>query len=231
MCCGNSRRAARCGGVYGASNQYARPRGGLVMGLIEGVQQMRLVAQQQALATQQQALAAPAPGSAPYSIAPQAANFGTQTRGVVYPVTDNDEKKSMSQEESIDYEELPTYEEAANTENSGATVARAALTKSAEAPYMPTNVKLPQNISQSVSPTSLNEFDAALAEYRQRECGGRCRAKRAARDLLRELAEREAARLQETCRPVSYAQRKQIRKDLAPVKTILKAAIREARRE
>lgn len=205
------------------------------MGLIEGVQQMRLAAQQQALAAQQQALAASAPApvttSHPYTAAPRNTGFEAQTQGVIYPLINNEEKKSMPQEEKINYEELPTYEEAANSGHSGVTVTRDTSTRSAEVPYTLSKVKLPQNISQSVSPTALAEFDSALAAYGQSECGGRCRAKRAAKGLMKELAEREAAHLGEIYRPVTCAQRKQIRKDLAPVKTILRTAIREARRE
>lgn len=186
------------------------------MGLIEGVQQMRLASQQQALAAASTQAPVPSPA------ATDTAELEPQTRGVVYPLVNGDEKKQMPQQEEVNYEVLPTYEE---------TVTNTTSTRSAEAPYVPTPNVLPKGVSQSLPESGLNEFNTALVSIREGECGGRCRAKRAARDLLKDLANQEAARFEATYRPITCAQRKQIRKDLAPMKSILKAAVREAKRD
>lgn len=216
--CGGQRRAARCGGSYGAGNHYTRQHGGqsLVLGLIEGIQQIRLASQQQ------RALAAM---SAP--VAPQTAGFEGQTQGVIYA----DEKRQMPQQEDVNYEVLPTYEEVADVEKTGVSDAEATAAQYNEASYVPTRIELPNNANRSLNPSGLNEFNTALAAYRESECGGYCRARRAAKNLVRELASQEVARLEATHGRLACGQRKQIRKDLKPVKNMLKAAVKEARRE
>lgn len=179
---------------------------------------MRLASQQRAL----EAASAQASTSAPVPAAPYANQSSSQTQGTIFDLIDSDEKKGMPKE-AVNFEVLPTYEEAANT---GVTPNTATM-KSAEATYVPASV----NQSLTSRGLSLNDFNMALTSYREGDCCGKGRARRAAKNLVRELAAQEIARLEATHGSLALKQRKQVRRDLEPLKDVLKNVVREVRRE
>lgn len=223
--CGHKRRAARCGGAYGAGYHAAQPHAGrsAVLGLIEGIQQMRLASQQRALDTTSTPVSVP--------IAPRDTNLPSQTKGVVYDLGNVDGKRQMPLGGDINFEVLPTYEQAASVDTPRATTSEGVLEKPTEAAYVPTLVELPTNVNQSFASRGLSEFNAALTSYREGGCCGKGRAKRAARNLVREIASQEVARLEAVHGPLACRERKQVRRDLKPVKTLLKSAVKEIKRE
>lgn len=174
------------------------------------------------LASQQRALEAPTPS------ARHIAEFEKQSQGTIYDPMFDEEKKGMPKEqEAVNFEVLPTYEEAASTETPRGTAPQIAAARPAEATYVPAN------ISRSLTSRglNLNDFNAALTSYREGDCCGKGRARRAAKNLVRELVSEEIGRRQVTSGSLSQKQRKQVRRDFEPVLDSLKDIVRNIQRE
>lgn len=215
--CGHKRRAARraeCG--------YVRPRPAqaAVIAIIDGIQQMRIASQQQ---------------QASIPTATRATELGQQTRGVIYHSVDDEKTDPLQRENGeIQFEVLPTYEEVTQTRSPRPTAVETVTVPTRPIEEIDTATArglstLPN--SQSVASKGLHEFNLALNSYRNGARGGRRQAKRAARNLVHELVIQERARIEASHGPLACGQRKQIRKDLNPVKAILKNAVREVKRE
>lgn len=155
-----------------------------------------------------------------------------QINGVIYtPATtvDGDHAERMA-----DSEKLPSYDDSIAGDQSTArniptdNKQAAETTRAFEVPQFsqPTNAG-----AQGELAVGLTQFQSALASYKNGACGGRRQAKRAAKNLVYDMYAAEVARRRAEKEYLECGERKQIKRDLKPVKQMLKSAVWEAKRE
>lgn len=159
-----------------------------------------------------------------------------QINGVIYtptPAALGDKEKTA--EHTIGYEVLPTYNESVGSEEAAARNAPMDNKQAPEAARSFNEIDVPQILGsgdQGVSgvfAAGLTRFQSALASYNNGSCGGRREAKRAAKNLVHEMYAAEMARRRAQEGRLECGERKQIKRDLKPVKRMLKNAVWEAK--
>lgn len=215
MCCAN-KRAARHGarGHRGTGSQFQHLNSG-VIAIMNALNDIKLanhgidskiqtgyLASQQPVVTDTQ--------------------FGGVERGVV---TDPEKDEKALQSATIAFEELPSYEASAGIPASqpGATQTHVYVP---EAPQQPLSVN-----TQTKVLDNLEVFRSSLLEYRQGVHGAKKDAKRAAKTMVRELWEQEVVARRAEKGSLECGERKSIKREVRPVKQMLKSAIWEAKAE
>ena len=214
MCC-NNRRQARLNG-YGRQQYDAVHNISAVIGIL---QQLRLGSTQQ----QTRSLDATMPESFEQG----------QTRGIAYSSITNEKAQEACLDRAPEYAELPSYED--STRPTPVVSAAIPITRNAA---QQTNRPQPMNTG-AVRPTSntelivssLEQFNSGLQMYRRGKCGGRGTAKRAARAFVRDMFEQELEKRKGSKGYLEFGERKQIRRELKPLKQIMKDAVHEARED
>lgn len=145
----------------------------------------------------------------------------TQTRGVTYPSA-IDEKHAHDLGEKVEIEELPSYE------------ASTGMTVRNLPPQQPPmqEVKavstIPGQPSNRIVTLGLEHFNTGLEAYRH---GDNRAAKRAAKSFVKDLYSQEMERRRAGKGYLACGERQQIKRDLRPIKEMMKEAVREAKME
>ena len=211
--------AASQQGEYGPGRQG----GGPITGLIGALQQIRLGASQQQ---------PPMVKANPYE---------DQTRGVAYPSA-ADEKRSEAQQQNaqIHFEELPSYDESigarsppsqsANTTTRGMPSPTEDIIQDVYQPN-PQKPALPRsNTEQMVA--RLADLHSSVQEYRSGADDRKWVAKKAAKRFVKDLyAQEMEKRKAQRGGYLECGERKEIKRELKPVKQMLKAAVWEAKQQ
>ncbi|KAK5075988.1 hypothetical protein LTR64_008567 [Lithohypha guttulata] len=157
----------------------------------------------------------------PYHQAPtttKAARSSSQKNGVLY-ATDVDSRQARAQQQNdLTSEQLPSYDEVVGSQN---------VPSSQTTPAV---VALPSSKNESIL-TRLDEFRFDLEQYKTGARGGKWVVKRAAKGLAKELYYQEIEQRRGMKGYLQCGERKQVRRDLKPVKQMLNDAVWEARRE
>lgn len=218
MCC-NKRRQARLNayGGYGYGSCRTSPAGSNIAAIVGSLQQMRLgngQVQQQVPVSNQMLRAVDA-----------------QTQGVTY-LSAQDEKRDIKFDEKLDFEELPSYE-ASTGESDRRIPAQTTPTIRQDAQEVKigqSQVQLQHQPSNRMVLMGLEHFNTGLEAYRN---GDNKSAKRAAKSFVRDLYAQEVERRRSArgggC--LECGERKQIRRELQPLKEMMKEAVREAKIE
>lgn len=166
----------------------------------------------------------------------------SQTQGVIYTpdstVFGDDDYDEKIEVRRASMEELPSYDESVEGRRSPA--ARNAPMDNKQGMQMPEAIYQTRSVdddyhmereprSNGVLPTGMTQFQSALTSYREGACCGRGRAKRAAKNVIHEMYAAEMARRQTEKGRLECGERKQIKRDLKPVKQVLKNAVWEAK--
>ena len=134
-------------------------------------------------------------------------------RGVVHDFA-MDEKRGF-----VQFEVLPRYEQLTRPEPRIAT-------ENAEP-----QPGLQPSVTQVMILEYLEPFRQSVLAYRQGACGAKCDAKRAAKNFVKDLYNQERARRRAVNGQLECGARKEIKRELKPVKQMLKAAVKEVKRE
>lgn len=152
-------------------------------------------------------------------------------RGVVREFPSAEQEKKALQRETVNFEVLPTYEESTETRTPVATspIFTPATAGAAQ------EVALPQQPQRSNPQTiilgNLEAFRSSLLAYKQGASYAKRDAKRAGKIFFRDLYDQEMARRSGGRGHLECGERKQLKRELKPVKQMLKTAVWEAKRE
>ncbi|KAJ9652877.1 hypothetical protein H2198_007879 [Neophaeococcomyces mojaviensis] len=201
-----------------------------VAGVIEAIQQIRLGGATARPAAHHDTQSLPKPVSQ------------QQTQGVIYTpastVVGDDERTHSEKDglempptydESVDGDRLATRNTPMDNKHPMEMPEPMYQTQSVEDQYHQQQLPRANGGALGVLAAELTQFQSALTSYREGACGGRGRTKRAAKHLVHEMYAAEMARRQAETGRLVCGERKQIKRDLKPVKQMLKSAVWEAK--
>jgi len=168
------------------------------------------------------------------------AELDAQTRGVErgvaydYPSAADEKKQAQAQKESVDFEELPSYED-----STGAS--KRSISRESQPQHTPatseasfehtTQPQLPRSSTEAALLSNLEVFRTSLLSYSQGYRGAKKEAKHAARSFVKDLRAQEIAKIRSERGYLECGERKQVKRELKPVKDMLKGAVWEAKME
>lgn len=220
--CGNKRRQARMHGhpACGRRSHHATQAGG-VAAIIGTLQSMRL-----GNASQQ-----------PPMTITRDANLDTQSHGVVYPSAAA-EKQAEAQHEAaqVQFEELPSYDQSTRSRSTPEEfdTTHAVPMRGGDYVYHPHPDESVPTLHRSNTDgmiDRLQQFRSGLQQYKDGAHDGKWVAKRAARSFMRDLYDQEVEKRKGDKGYLQCGERKQVRRELKPVKHMLKTAVWEAKME
>ena len=174
--------------------------------------------------------------------AAHAADIDTQTndveRGVVHDYPSAADEKKNLHKEKIDFEELPSYEASTGARSEAST-----SSTTREPQYTPATSEasfnhntqpqthLPRNNTETLLLSNLDTFRTSLLSYSQGVRGAKKDAKHAAKSFVKDLRAQEMAKIRSERGYLEHGERKQVKRELKPVKEMLKNAVWEAKQE
>lgn len=228
--CGNRRRAARYQGSYGRRNRREPATDGIAS-IIGAIQEIKLAGH-----------GIDSRARTGYGTMPSAytAELDAQTRGVErgvaydYPSAADERKQAQAQKETVDFEELPSYED-----STGAS--KRSIPRESQPQYTPatsdasfehmTQPHLSRSNPEAALLSNLEVFRTSLLSYSQGSRGAKKEAKHAARSFVEDLRAQEIDRIRSERGCLECGERKQVKRELKPVKDMLKGAVWEAKME
>ena len=227
MCCNNNRRAAR----YERRQDRRQVAAGGIASIIGAIQEIRLAGN---------GMASRAPAGDGKMLAPETAELDRKDqgfeRGVVYdqPYPSAAEEKKQTQRDRVPFEELPTYEASTGYSTPGP-VPREQQPRS-QVPETPryTSQSYSSQVTAEARLTSnpnLERFRTSLIDYSNGARGAKKDAKWAAKKFVKDLKAEEIKKVREERRYLEPGEQKEIKRELRPVKEMLKGAVREVKAE
>lgn len=229
MCC-NNRRAARAERSYGRRNQ-PEPAADITS-LIGAIQEVKLASHGIDSRAQLGHRTMP-----PAHTAELDAQTRGIERGIAYddPSAADEEKEAQAQRGMVDFEELPSYEDSTGASS------KPSILRDLQPEYTPTTSKapfaytkqsrLPGSNTEAAVLSNLEVFRTSLLSYSQGARHARKDARHAAKTLVKDLHAQEIARVRSERGYLECGERKQVKRELKPVKDMLKGAVWEAKRE
>lgn len=217
MCC-NKRRQARlnaCGAYSRGSCGATSHAGSNLAAVISALQQARLNS------------GPPQHGQQLSSTTQVPRDINAQTQGVVYPSA-LDEKHGVQVNDTVDYEELPSYQASTEKSDQSKPFPTTPVVHPVETQDRVFDSTIDQQPSHPVVLLGLQHFDTGLDAYRRGDNKG---AKRAVKIFVKELYTQEMERRRSAKGYLECGERKQIKRELRPLKEMLKETVREAKTE